>query len=56
MCKTIKVNKYLINNIKYNDEIVLGFWWRIEVYMSNIDIPLMILDIICKLLVLYRYS
>lgn len=24
MCKTIKVNRYLINNVKYNDKIVLG--------------------------------
>lgn len=25
MCKTIKVNVYLINNIKYSDKIVLGY-------------------------------
>lgn len=24
MCKTINVNEYLIDNVKYNDEIVLG--------------------------------
>ena len=49
MCKTIKVNVYLINSVKYSDKIVLCCWYRIEVYMTNIDIPLMILDIICKL-------
>lgn len=56
MCKTINVNIYLINNVKYSDKIVLDFWYRIEVYITNIDIPLIILDIICKLLVLYKYS
>lgn len=25
MCKTIKVNIYLINNVKYSDKIVLGY-------------------------------
>jgi len=56
MYRTIKVNIYLVNNVKYSDKIVLDFWYRIEIYMTDIGIPLIICDIICKLLMLYKYS